>query len=53
MAVDVPNTPTNGQVMVVGSRSWTYNSSTATWNVTPGTAGGGGSVADIFLLAGM
>jgi hypothetical protein len=53
MAVDVPNTPTNGQVMTVGGRSWTYNSTTATWDVTAGAAGGGAGTSDLFLLGGM
>lgn len=31
MALDFPSSPTNGQTFTSGSRSWTYNSTTSSW----------------------
>lgn len=52
MAVDIPNTPTNGQTLTVGTRTWQYNSTTTTWEVVSGGAAGGG-LPDVMLLGGM
>jgi hypothetical protein len=32
MAIDFPNTPSDGQVYTVGDRSWIYSSAAAVWN---------------------
>lgn len=32
MPIDFPNTPTDGQVYSAGGRTWTYNSSTSSWD---------------------
>lgn len=37
MAIDFPNSPTNGQVFTVGSVSWKWNSTKAVWESIPGT----------------
>jgi hypothetical protein len=52
MAVDIPNSPSNGQTLIVGARTWRYNSTTTTWEVV---GGGAPSInyAEEFLLNGM
>ena len=52
MAVDIPDSPTNGQQLVVGARTWTYNSSTTTWEVVAGGTSGIDYSGE-FLLDGM
>lgn len=33
-AIDFPDSPNNGDVHVVGTKRWTWNSSTGTWDGT-------------------
>jgi hypothetical protein len=51
MAVNIPDAPTNGQVLTVGARSWAYNSTTTTWEIVPATGGAG--LDEVLLFAGM
>ena len=32
MAINFPDSPTNGQVYTVGSRAWAWNSANSTWD---------------------
>lgn len=50
MAIDFPNSPTNGQVFTIGTRSWTYNSSIPAWEAADPTDGT--DFPDIFLMMG-
>jgi hypothetical protein len=34
MALDFPSSPTNGQTFTAGSRTWTYNTTTSSWEAT-------------------
>jgi hypothetical protein len=38
MAVNFPSTPTNGQQLVVGDKTYTYDSTGGVWNITGGTS---------------
>jgi hypothetical protein len=37
MAIDFPNSPTNGQIFTVGSITWVWNSTKAVWETVAGT----------------
>jgi hypothetical protein len=43
MAINFPDTPTDGQVFTSGSQSWTYFSTPGVWKVTSGAIGFTGS----------
>ncbi len=43
MAIDFPNSPTNGQVFTVGSRTWTYSTTTGVWTQSSGPIVNAGS----------
>jgi len=38
MAIDFPNSPTNGETYVAGGKTWIYNSSTSSWSDTANAA---------------
>ena len=38
MAIDFPNTPTNGQEFTAGSTTWVYASASGTWSLKPASA---------------
>jgi hypothetical protein len=40
MAINFPDSPTNGQTLVVGSSTYTYNSTKATWDLTTSVVAG-------------
>lgn len=39
MAIDFPNTPTNGQLFTVGEKTWQYVSAESKWISAGGTIG--------------
>lgn len=43
MAINFPDSPTDGQVFTSGSQSWTYYSTPGVWKVTSGAIGYTGS----------
>lgn len=47
MAINFPDTPTNGQVFTSGNQSWTYFSTPGVWKVTSGAIGFTGSAGSV------
>jgi hypothetical protein len=49
---DFPSSPTNGQVATVGDYSYTYNSTTDSWEGVLGGSSGSGTFAQVFTSSG-
>lgn len=49
---DFPSSPTNGQVATVGDYSYTYNSTTDSWEGVLGGSSGSGTFAQLFTSSG-
>jgi len=45
MAINFPNSPTNGQTVVLANKTLVWSSATGTWNVQSSASSGGGSLS--------
>ena len=52
MAINFPDTPTDGQVFTSGNQSWTYFSTPGVWKVTSGAIGYTGSASTVIGYTG-